>query len=409
MRILHTADWHLGKKLDNFSRHEEQELVLQEITQIAHEKDVDIVLVAGDLFDNFNPSNASLELYYQSLKNLTENGKRPVFAIAGNHDSPDKINTTDVLARSLGIFCFGNPKQKVQEKRANSYFSINKTEADFTEIKFKKYNYPLRLIHTPYANEQRLKENFDFNNEDWELNLALKNHWEDISKKHCDNSGVNILMSHLFMIPSSHELTEFKEPEGERPLKLGNASLITAHTVPKEIQYVALGHLHKYIHWKRGHTDFAYSGSPLIYSFSEAMQEKHVLIVDIEPGKEAQIQKIPLTKGRNIRRMIDNSVEEAIEKIKKHPDDLLELTLKTATYITQEELQQLREAHNYIIRLIPQPKVDLEEKDWTSEDTKEQNIYNLFEAFFETEKGMKPNQEILELFKEIVNHDSHFY
>ncbi|HLS71644.1 MAG TPA: exonuclease SbcCD subunit D [Chitinophagaceae bacterium] len=403
MRILHTADWHLGKKLDNFSRHEEQELILKEIIQIANEKDVDIVIVAGDLFDNFNPSNASLELYYHSLKELTGNGKRPVFAIAGNHDSPDKINTTDVLARSLGIYCFGNPKQELQEMSANSYFSITKTDNDFTEIKFNKYDYPLRLIHTPYANEQRLKESFDFNNEEWELNLALKNHWELLSKKYCDSSGVNILMSHLFMIPTSYALEEFKEPDGERPLQLGNASLITADTVPNEIQYVALGHLHKYIHWKRANTDFVYSGSPLIYSFSEAMQEKHVIIVDIEPENNAQIQKIALKKGRNVRRMMDNSVEEAIKRIKNYPEDLLELTLKTDSYINQEELQQLREAHDYIIRLIPQPKIKSEEKDWTSENAKEQNIDNLFEAFFETEKGIKPNEEILSLFKEIVN------
>src|SRR5690625_879791 len=403
MRILHTADWHLGKKLDNFSRHEEQELILKEIIQIANEKDVDIVIVAGDLFDNFNPSNASLELYYHSLKELTGNGKRPVFAIAGNHDSPDKINTTDVLARSLGIYCFGNPKQELQEMSANSYFSITKTDNDFTEIKFNKYDYPLRLIHTPYANEQRLKESFDFNNEEWELNLALKNHWELLSKKYCDSSGVNILMSHLFMIPTSYALEEFKEPDGERPLQLGNASLITADTVPNEIQYVALGHLHKYIHWKRANTDFVYSGNPLIYSFSEAMQEKHVIIVDIEPENNAQIQKNALKKGRNVRRMMDNSVEEAIKRIKNYPEDLLELTLKTDSYINQEELQQLREAHDYIIRLIPQPKIKSEEKDWTSENAKEQNIDNLFEAFFETEKGIKPNEEILSLFKEIVN------
>jgi len=403
MRILHTADWHLGKKLDNFSRHEEQELILKEIIQIANEKDVDIVIIAGDLFDNFNPSNASLELYYYSLKALTGNGKRPVFAIAGNHDSPDKINTTDVLARSLGIYCFGNPKQELQEMRTNSYFSITKTDNDFTEVKFNNYDYPLRLIHTPYANEQRLKESFDFNNEEWELNLALKNHWESLSKKYCDSSGVNILMSHLFMIPTSYTLEEFKEPDGERPLQLGNASLITADTVPNEIQYVALGHLHKYIHWKRANTDFVYSGSPLIYSFSEAMQEKHVIIVDIEPENQAQIQKIALQKGRNVRRMMDNSVEEAIKRIKNYPDDLLELTLKTDSYINQEELQQLREAHDYIIRLIPQPKIESEEKDWTSENAKEQNINNLFEAFFEAEKGIKPNEEILSLFKEIVN------
>ena len=81
MKILHTADWHLGKKLDRFSRLEEQIEVLEEIIGVADEKAVDLVLIAGDLFDNFNPSVEAIELFYKTLKRLTSHGKRPVIAI----------------------------------------------------------------------------------------------------------------------------------------------------------------------------------------------------------------------------------------------------------------------------------------------------------------------------------------
>ena len=98
MKILHTADWHLGKRLDRFSRLEEQVEVLGEIVKIADENAVDLVLIAGDLFDSFNPSIEATELFYKTLKQLTNNGKRPVIAIAGTHDASDRIDAPYPLA-----------------------------------------------------------------------------------------------------------------------------------------------------------------------------------------------------------------------------------------------------------------------------------------------------------------------
>jgi DNA repair protein SbcD/Mre11 len=74
MKILHTSDWHLGKRLDDFSRMEEQQVVLLEICEIAERENVDVVLVAGDLFDTFNPPTEAVDLFYKTLKRLTNNG-----------------------------------------------------------------------------------------------------------------------------------------------------------------------------------------------------------------------------------------------------------------------------------------------------------------------------------------------
>ena len=99
MKILHTADWHLGKRLENISRHEEQVAVLDEICQIADDRNVDAVIIAGDLFDVFSPPNESAELFFKTCKRLSNNGLRAVVAIAGNHDSPERIEAPEVLAR----------------------------------------------------------------------------------------------------------------------------------------------------------------------------------------------------------------------------------------------------------------------------------------------------------------------
>lgn len=404
MRILHTADWHLGKRLDHFSRLEEQAKILKEITTIANEKEVDVILIAGDLFDNFNPSNEALELYYNTLKDLTNQGTRPVFAIAGNHDSPDKINTTDVLARALGIFCFGHPHQILQNVPENEHFKILERAEDFTSIQIKKYDYPLQLIHTPYANEQRLKAIFETGEEDWALNKALETHWKNIAKTHCHPEGINILMTHLFMVGGKN-MDELKEPEGERPLSLGNATLISSNIIPEEIQYVALGHLHKYIRWEEKNSQVVYSGSPLSYSFSEAMQEKEVVILDIKPQEEVKIERVKLTKGRKVRKLMAEGVEDAIEQLSAHPEDLIEIIIKTPTFLTQDELKLIKETHDFIIRLIPQPQHILKEQQHSLGNVAEQDIVSLFKAYFEAREEHSLNDELLDLFKEIIAED----
>ena len=157
MKILHTADWHLGKRLDRFSRLEEQVLVMEELIQTADEQQVDIILIAGDLFDNFNPSVEAVQLFYKTLKRLSLNGKRPVIAISGNHDSPSLIDAPDPLARECGIILIGHPKAMITPFELE-FFNISKSAEGFIELTFKNHDFPVRILHTPYANEMRLKQ-----------------------------------------------------------------------------------------------------------------------------------------------------------------------------------------------------------------------------------------------------------
>ena len=134
MKILHTSDWHLGKRLDDFPRFEEQQAVMNEICKIAGNENVDAVLVAGDLFDTFNPPTEAVDLLYKTLKKLTNNGKRPVIAIAGNHDSPDRIEAPDPLARECGIIFAGYPATVVPAFELETGLKILQSEEGFIEI-----------------------------------------------------------------------------------------------------------------------------------------------------------------------------------------------------------------------------------------------------------------------------------
>ena len=173
MKILHTSDWHLGKRLENFSRLEEQQAVMQEICEIADREEADIVVVAGDLFDTFNPPTEAIDLLYKTLKRLTANGYRPVIAIAGNHDSPDRIEAPDPLARECGIIFAGYPNVQVSSFTLETGLKVLKTDEGFLEIALPGSNIPLRILITPYASEYRLRTFLGEENSEDELRALL--------------------------------------------------------------------------------------------------------------------------------------------------------------------------------------------------------------------------------------------
>ena len=403
MKILHSADWHLGKRLDSFSRLEEQKIVLDEICIIADEQAVDAVIVAGDLFDAFNPPVEAIELLYKTLKRLTNNGKRPVIAIAGNHDSPDRIDSPEPLARECGIVFMGYPNTEIKTIELENGFEITKTDKGFIEINLPEHNYPLRIIATPYANEVRMKEYFGEEKE-VELSNSLQMGWGDLSEKYCDNKGVNILVTHLYMLKRGGEVLE--EPDGEKPLKIGNADLIYSDIIPSQIQYTALGHLHRHQNVGTDEKPVVYSGSPLSYSFSEAGQQKYVKIINVEPNSIAQLERIPLKSGKQLARKTFNSIDSAVEWLNDNQYTLVELTIESDTYLKSEDLKRLRNAHHEIVHIIPIVKNDNVMDESSKQVNLNQDITALFSDYFKYSKGQSPNEEIIELFKEIIEHTS---
>lgn len=403
MKILHTADWHLGKRLDFFLRIEEQKEVIQEICEIAEAEDVDMVIVAGDLFDAFNPPVEATELLYQSLKRLTNNGKRPVIAIAGNHDSPDRIDSPDPLARACGIIFVGYPHAVIKPFQLPDSFEVTKSDAGFIELVIPHLPYPVRVISTAYANELRLKQYLGLSEKAESLNELLYKSWKNLADKYCDSSGVNILTAHLYMLKRGGEILE--EPDGEKPIKIGNADVIYSDLIPHQIQYTALGHLHRYQNVGGHHAPVVYPSSPLPYSFSEAGQEKKVIIVYVEPnGAAAKYDTRTLTKGRKLYRKRFEQIDEAVEWLYANPYSLVELTLISDTFISSTDLKRIHESHDGIIHIIPVVKQQQLANNPRAAINLEQDMDDLFKDYFKNKYGQDPNSEILNLFKEVVTH-----
>ena len=400
MRILHTADWHLGKKLDHFSRLEEQKIVMDEICTIADDQNADVIIVAGDLFDTFNPPVEAVDLLYKTLKRLTNNGKRPVIAIAGNHDSPDRIDAPNPLARECGILFVGNPDVTIPKMEIENGFEITASENGFLEIKLPQYTYPIRIITTPYANEMRLKTYLGAENKEQQLNELLQTSWSQLADKYCDNKGVNILTTHLYMLKRGGEILE--EPDGEKPLRIGNADIVYTDCIPQQIQYTALGHLHRYQNVGGHSSPVVYSSSPLSYSFSEAGQDKKVVLIEAQPDEKVKLTPISLQSGRPLHRKRFETIDLAVEWLLANPYCLLELTLVSDTFIANSDSKRIYESHDGIIFIIP---IILNENNQCLQTAKvnlDQNIQGLFADYFQSKYKQQPNNEILDLFNEII-------
>ncbi|MDD2246748.1 MAG: exonuclease SbcCD subunit D [Proteiniphilum sp.] len=402
MRILHTSDWHLGKRLEDFPRLEEQQAVMHEICEIAEREKVDVVVVSGDLFDTFNPSTEAIELFYKTLKRLTAGGHRPVIAIAGNHDSPDRIEAPDPLARECGIIFAGYPHSEATPFALDSGLTVLQSEQGFLELQLPGTNIPLRVLLTPYANEYRLKTFLGHEDSNEELRTLLQERWQSLARRYCDTRGVNILVSHLFMVKRGDELPE--EPEDEKPiLHVGGAQAVYTENIPRQIQYTALGHLHRMHQVSSSPSPVFYSGSPLSYSFAEANQKKYVLLIDVIPGNPAVIREVELTRVKPLLRKRARGVEAALQWLAENPNALVELTLATDTFLTAVDRRNLHAAHPGIVAIIPE--VANAENLFTTHHKQidlSRSVEALFRDYFFHEKGQEPNEEIMQLFTEIM-------
>jgi len=406
IKILHTADWHLGKRLNQFSRHTEQLAVMDELCAIADTQQVDLVIVAGDLYDTFNPPAESQELFYKTIHRLTNNGKRAVVAIAGNHDMPERIEAPLPLANNCGIFLAGFPNSAFTPMKTDARIEITRSESGFIELSLPGLDFPVRILLTPYANELRLKTYLGQNEEGADLRNLLAKKWNELADKYCDDKGVNLLAAHLFVMKKDGEKEE--EPEGEKTiLHIGGAQEIYSENVPKGIQYVALGHLHKYNTVDTIPCPVVYSSSPLAYSFAEADQQKYVVVVELSPGKAAEYHKHELNKGFRLLRKTFDHIEDALIWVKDNPDAYVEVTLRTEDYIDGKSIKQLEDAHDKVVAIIPE-LIQKDEEGKTAvvhQVDLSQDLTTLFKAYFMSENQQEPTEAIMELFKEILKEE----
>lgn len=424
MRILHTSDWHLGKRLNQFSRIEEQRQVLNEIAGIADEQAADLIVITGDLFDSFVPPVEAQELFYATLKRLSLNGRRPVVAIAGNHDSADTIQAPDPLARLHGIVLAGYPNLQLPGFTTDGNVRIEFPRMGLLRLLFPDSEMPpVHIIATPYANERRFYQVFKDlekpDGADQDVIQQLTLFWKSAAESHFGSDSVNILLGHMFCISGGSDggsgygssgggdadtMPKLMEPEDEKPILYpGGLPPVPAAAFPAGTQYAALGHLHRKQQVKHDPFPVCYPGSPLAYSKSESEQKKYVFCVDLEPGREALVHEIELQSGRSILRPRVRGVEHALDWLKKNQEPFVEMTIELDTYLSSKDRKRLYESHPRLLTLIPELDSVVQEKEKGAQIDITRPIQELFGAYFEAKYGgSPPPEDLVELFKEVL-------
>lgn len=375
MRILHTSDWHIGKRLMNRERLAEQEEVLDEIIQICDSERIELVLIAGDIFDTYTPSAEAEELFFRKVKKLAGES-RAVLMISGNHDDGVRLSAVSPLSQEQGVYVVGNSRNAlpIGSQRVVRPVRSGKGYAVFENAQGER----VFVSTLPYPNEARFKE------EKSELSyLEQMKKWMDEGESGNEEKLPSVFMAHLFLAGGSVSL-------GEREIDLGGARAIPLDIMPQS-DYIALGHLHKKQHFGQGHC--YYSGSPLQYSFDESA-DKGVKVFDLTGAGVENLKDVPLTKGKRLVRLEADGVESALSLLSRYPDALVELKL----FLTQPLAASEHAALVSYANLVSLNAEVCTEETLSFESRKGLTDEQLFDAFHKATYGTEAKEELKELF-----------
>ncbi len=389
MKILHTSDWHLGKNLEKFSRLYEQENFLKELLAISDEENVDAIVVAGDVYDSFNPPAAAEQLFYFYARELTKGGLRPLVVIPGNHDNPERLSASAPLAMDSGIIIVESINSVIPLGNCGK-FKIIKSQEGYFEIDL--YGKTLSVIAVPFISEKRIGRILTEKASESEIkektNTLLKEHLETLSKNFSENSA-NIMIGHFFLAGG---ITS----DSEKIIQFGGSSAISPSVLPEKAHYIAMGHLHRpqKIPYK---ANAYYSGSPIDYSLSETAVKKKVYIADISDECVSVSSRLlsclfPLKKIRGTYPDVLSSLENLGDNFYAY------LEIETTEHLTNLERKALFNTNSRIVEISILGKTEYEK----NEEIVTKSFEEEFCDFFEYKNGFRPGKDVIELFLSIV-------
>jgi exonuclease SbcD len=280
MKLLHTSDWHIGRALYNRKRYDEFEAFLNWLAELIESENIDVLLVAGDVFDNTTPSNRAQELYYRFLCRVAASAHRHVVIIAGNHDSPSFLDAPRQLLKFLNVHVVG-------------CISSNPSD-ELIVIPDSRGEAQLIVCAIPYLRDRDIRTAEDGESvEDKERKIieGIRAHYRLVcDAAECKRAELKkpvpiVAMGHLFAAGG-----RTVDGDGVRELYIGTLAQVKTDVFPECIDYLALGHLH--LPQTVGGSDvISYCGSPLPIGFNEAEKQKSVVVVEFE-ANDPQVKNI---------------------------------------------------------------------------------------------------------------------
>lgn len=376
MRILHTADWHVGRRLGRHDRTDEMREALDEVAQIADDEQVDLVLVAGDVFDRATPPVESLSLGLTALLRLARG--RPVVVVAGNHDAPELFDALAPLLRDRGVHVIG----RVKSPKAGGLLGPD------------DLGVPAVVAGFPFLREGRVVD-FMAETGTWygtyaQRIAALTDAYNTALVERAGTDLVPILVAH-FMVSG------VRVSRSERELHIGDAYTATAQAIPPGPQYVALGHIHAPQPVPGAPVPAAYAGSLLPMDFGEAGEAKRIVIVDVEPGRLATLRSVPIHAGRPLHQ-VRGTWEEVAARADELVDSYLDLTIAVGG--PDPELGRRAAAlFPYLVRVRAERPVQARRERPTDARPSDDELYA---SFVRATTGEEPPPALIQLFRDTM-------
>lgn len=374
MKIFHTADWHLGKIIHGISMIEDQIYILNQFIDRVIEHKPDVIIVAGDLYDRALPPPEAVQLLNKTIDTIVLQLQTPMVVIAGNHDSPSRIQFGSRLMQHKGLYIKGE------------FTGVEKPiigHDEFGEVHIHPIPYVEPTIVKQIYKDPSIRT---FNDAFQKITTEI---WQAANK-----NARHVVVSHSFVTPTGEERPNTSD--SERRLAVGGVEFIDAsHFEP--FDYVALGHLHRSHAVKEKF--IRYSGSPLKYSISEEHHEKGFYEINLDESGVDYIEKHILTPKRDLR-TIEGEMDDILQM--DPSDDYIFVKLLDQTPILSP-MEKIRTRFPNAIHLErPFDQLLQQSNQKIRIRKKDQTDHELFEAFYKEVRGVPCPPNIKHIFNELI-------
>ena len=383
MRILHTADLHIGKTVNNFNMLEDQKCVLTQMVDIVREKNVQAFIIAGDVYDRSIPTAEAVSVFNEFIEKLHNTGVE-IFCISGNHDSPERISFAQEILEKKGVHFAGVYKGTCKQVCLSD-------EAG-----------PVVFTLMPFVKPAFLEETTS----DAAVRHMLKDTPRDISAR-------QVLITHYFVTNGGH-IPELSDSESH--ISVGGLDNVDCSCF-EGFHYTALGHIHKPQRMDRVQSEerteeqtevvngpVVYAGSPLAYSFSECGQEKSVVLVELDESGRVSMECIPLKPRRRMRKLKGDliSLTDPMVVSVESCEDYLQITLTDEEELI-DPIGTLRRVYPNVMQLLFEKR----EKELSGEfdagiEMKKKRTDELFNEFYELIRGHEMDEARKKVIQEVI-------
>lgn len=320
MRILHTSDWHLGRSLLGKRRYAEFSQLLDWMLQCIEDRQIEVLIIAGDIFDTTTPSVTAQDQYYNFLAAASAKACcRHIVVIGGNHDSANFLNAPGAILKNLNVHVVGQACDNIQDE----VLLLDNHQGEVGLV----------VAAVPFLSDRdirRYEALESLADKDQRIIEAYHQHYAqvaDYAKKQADKYAVPMVATgHLFMTGGVTS-----EGDGVRDLYVGSLGQLRSDLFSQDFNYVALGHIHQ-PQKVGGLNHIRYSGSPLAMCFDECNRPKQVLVVDFNHQHEAQVTEVPVPTFQRLHKIAGDlsTLQSAIEKLKAQNESIwLEITYQS--------------------------------------------------------------------------------